>query len=105
MKIGRSQNDEFDWDPSKAAQNAEKHNVEFEAAMYLFSGTYFFKEGTQGEYGEFRFIAYGEVDGRLLAVVYTDRGKVRRIISARKANAREQRAYHQALAQRPPPDN
>ena len=38
-------------------------------------------------------IAIGEVDGVFLVVVYTDRGEVRRIISARYANKRERQIW------------
>ena len=44
-------------------------------------------------YGEERRMAYGPVDGRLYALVYTLRGDRRRIISFRKANRREQATY------------
>ena len=46
------------------------------------------------DYGETRINALGEIDGRVYFVTYTWRGAVRRIISARKANEREQRTYH-----------
>jgi uncharacterized protein len=36
---------------------------------------------------------YGRVAGRLFVIAYTMRGAVHRIISARKANAREVRRY------------
>jgi uncharacterized DUF497 family protein len=39
----------------------------------------------------------GAIDGRVYAVAYTPRANVIRLISARKANEREQRKYHQAL--------
>jgi uncharacterized protein len=45
------------------------------------------------EYGEVRYRLYGRVDGRLFVVVYTKRDRAVRIISARKANARERRDY------------
>lgn len=41
------------------------------------------------DYGEERFRLYGRVAGRLFVIAYTRRGAVTRIISARKANARE----------------
>jgi uncharacterized protein len=46
------------------------------------------------DYREVRIVCFGELKGRLYAVVYTWRGENRRIISARKANVREQRAYY-----------
>jgi len=41
------------------------------------------------DYGEARFRAVGMADAILLHVVYTDRGAVRRIISARPASRKE----------------
>jgi uncharacterized DUF497 family protein len=41
------------------------------------------------DYGETRVRAIGEADGLVLQVVFTDRGDVRRIISARIANRKE----------------
>jgi uncharacterized DUF497 family protein len=51
------------------------------------------------DYGEPRFRLFGRVSGRLQFVVFTYRGAVCRIISARKANARE-RQEHDARASR-----
>ena len=45
------------------------------------------------EYGEERFQLLGAVDGRIYQVAYTMRGRVMRIISARKANLREVKLY------------
>ena len=47
------------------------------------------------DYGEPRYIAWGELNGLLLSVVFTVRGEALRIISARRANARERRRYGQ----------
>ena len=46
---------------------------------------------------ESRFIALGETNGIVLFVVYTMRGSVYRIISARRATKREQRQYYQSI--------
>jgi uncharacterized DUF497 family protein len=43
------------------------------------------------DYGEERFISVGYLKGRMVVMVWTPRGENRRIISLRKANAREQR--------------
>jgi uncharacterized protein len=45
------------------------------------------------DYGETRFVLLGMVQERLLSLVYTPRGEAFRIISARKANARERKRY------------
>ena len=48
---------------------------------------------TRKEYGEIRIIALALMKTRLFYVVFTDRGDYRRIISLRKANAREVKRY------------
>ena len=45
------------------------------------------------QHGETRWAATGYIQDRLYRVVYTERGNRRRIISLRKANARERRDY------------
>jgi uncharacterized protein len=57
------------------------------------------RRDTRRDYGEMRVIAIGRVAGVTLTVVYTDRDDARRIISARRANRRERRAYNQALGE------
>jgi len=42
---------------------------------------------------EERRIAFGTIEGRLFACIYTMRGSVYRIISVRKANRREKRKW------------
>jgi uncharacterized DUF497 family protein len=44
-------------------------------------------------YGEVRYRLYGRIGGQLFVVVYTMRGRAARIISARRANARERRRH------------
>ena len=48
---------------------------------------------TRKEYGEVRTIGLALMKTRLFYVVFTDRGDYRRIISLRKANAREVKRY------------
>jgi uncharacterized DUF497 family protein len=48
------------------------------------------------DYGEDRFLATGMIEGRLVTVVFTERGEKIRIISARKANTDERRKYYQS---------
>lgn len=51
----------------------------------------------RNDYGESRKIGFGFIRGRLIAVVFTERARVIRIISARKANTREEARYTQAI--------
>lgn len=87
----------FDWDESKNISNIEKHKIDFDDAIHIWENHVIEKVDPRKYCNEIRFIAMGEIDGRLHVVVYTWRDEVRRIISARKANERERKAYHQAL--------
>ena len=87
----------FEWDPVKAASNARKHKVSFEAAKSVFYDDFavqFFDE--ENSFGENRFLLLGmRSDARLLLVCPCERedGDVIRIISARKATQTEAPYY------------
>ncbi|WP_404831105.1 BrnT family toxin [Endozoicomonas euniceicola] len=51
------------------------------------------EEDRRFNYGEPRMVGYALRGSRLYCMVYTDRGESRRIISLRKSNNREVRAY------------
>jgi uncharacterized protein len=89
----------FEWDDRKAAQNVAKHGVIFEYAARVFLDPHRLdREDTRRDYGEERRFSLGMVEARLFAIAYTRRGKVIRLISARKANEREQRKYDETLS-------
>ena len=87
----------FEWDPAKAASNAKKHKVTFEAAKTVFYDDFavqFFDE--KNSYAEDRFLLLGmSSDTRLLLVCHCERegGDAVRIISARKATETEAQYY------------
>jgi uncharacterized DUF497 family protein len=90
------ENDDFEWDDGKAAENYAKHGVRFDAARYVFKDAFAIERlDDRVDYGEERYVIVGMVEGRLLAVVYTMRDDVIRIISARGAEPAEQREYHE----------
>lgn len=87
----------FEWDDRKAAANEKKHGVSFEEAR-----TVFFDERARliddpdHSEDEARFILLGLSSTLRLLVVchcYRSEGNVIRIISARKATARESKSY------------
>jgi uncharacterized DUF497 family protein len=89
------QADDFEWDDAKAKANLRKHKISFRAASRVFDDPFaLIEQALDDDYGEDRFRATGLVEGLLITVVYTERGDCIRIISARKANNDEQRAYH-----------
>lgn len=88
---------EFEWDDAKRASTLEKHGVDFIDAPLLWSNPMVVARDTRKDYGEPRFVGLGTVNGRVMVVVYTQRFRVIRIISFRKANSREVGAYESAI--------
>lgn len=85
---------EFDWGPAKHARNIRERGFGFDVAAMIFAHETIEIEDTRTDHGETRIQAIGQSDGMVLFVVYTDRGTTRRIISARKADRKERRAWH-----------
>ena len=87
----------FEWDERKAAANAKKHGVRFEEARSVFADERAkLIDDPDHSDGQDRFVLLGLSGAlRLLLVCHCYRvdGNVIRIISARKASARESRSY------------
>jgi len=86
---------DFEWDSAKDRANRKKHGVDFQTAAKVFLDPYVIEFDDLDATGEPRFSAIGLVDGRMIFVVYTMRGDVVRIISARGAEPHEKRKYHE----------
>jgi uncharacterized DUF497 family protein len=87
----------FEWDPRKAALNRAKHKVSFEEAVTVFGDPLgrIADDPRHSEGGE-RYVLLGQSRRhRVLAVMFTERGEVIRLISARKATRRERRSYEE----------
>ena len=89
----------FEWDPNKDEANRRKHGLSFDEATDLFSGENDFLEIYDEHSGEEdRFIAIGPVRAGIVVVVYTEsQDDVIRIVSARKATAKEIRLLRNYL--------
>ena len=71
-----------------------KHGVRFEDATYVFDDPRRLEEADRFSQGEYRSLCIGQVDGMLLAVVFSEpEDSVIRLISARAATAHERKAY------------
>jgi uncharacterized DUF497 family protein len=84
---------EFEWDDAKSERNRRERGFDFATAALIFDGPVQTTFDDRRDYSEERVIAIGEINGEVLVVVYTDRGQVRRIISARRANRKEREAW------------
>jgi uncharacterized DUF497 family protein len=91
--MGKSMEDlEFEWDEKKRLSNLGKHGIDFEDAIGIFERPVFVRRSDRD--GEERFVAIGEVEGRIVAVAYTIREDAYRIISARRGRTDEARDYY-----------
>ena len=90
----------YEWDETKRIKNLAKHGIEFEAILRFDWSMSVSGPDRRVTYGEERIVAFAPIDGRLHATVYTTRGDIRRIISLRKANRREQASYAAAVLAR-----
>lgn len=83
----------IEWDLNKARSNLKKHAVSFPDAAEVLHDDYALTiEDSSSD--EQRYITIGQdALGRVLVIVYTWRQDVLRLISARKATARERAQY------------
>ena len=86
----------YEWDESKRVANLAKHGVDFAALIDFDWNRVIEFDDIRADYGERRIVAFGMIEGRLYALVYTPRGDKLRVISLRKANRREVGRYHNA---------
>lgn len=89
---------EFEWDEAKRLSNLRKHGIDFVDVPAVFDGDIVMIEDDRFSYGEQRFITFGLLQGRVVALVHTERENCTRIISARKATKYEQRTYFEQLS-------
>ena len=88
-----------EWDEEKSRANLEKHGLSFDDAWQVLAGDTITIPDERYDYGEDRLITLGRLAGRVVVVVHVARGEHTRIISMRKANAREQAIYQKRLGQ------
>jgi len=92
----------FQWDEGNADKNWDKHRVSrSESEQVFFNLPLVVREDPSHSQTEGRFLALGQTDtGRRLFVVYTFRGELIRVISARNMTPRERRAYERETKNR-----
>ncbi|WP_043996804.1 BrnT family toxin [Microcystis aeruginosa] len=89
---------EYQWDEAKRLTNLRKHGIDFADVPTVFDGNILTVEDERYNYGERRFVTFGLLQGRVIAIVHTEREDQTRIISARKATKYEQRTYFEQLS-------
>ncbi len=89
---------EYEWDEAKRVANLLKHGIDFTDVPPVFDGDIVTIEDDRYNYGEQRFVTFGLLQGRVIAIVHVERQDSTRIISARKATKYEQRNYFEQLS-------
>jgi uncharacterized DUF497 family protein len=86
----------FNWDPRKAESNVRKHRVSFDEAVTVFDDPLVVVEG-QDHARESRLVAIGySARVRMLLVIVTEvHHEEIRIVSARRAEKHERKAYEE----------
>ena len=84
---------EIEFDPAKRNATLQIRGLDMARAPDVFAGETLTVEDNRKDYGEPRYITIGFLANRMVILAWTQRGKVRRIISMRKANEREQAVY------------
>ena len=79
------------FDPVKDDANVAKHGISLRRAEDIVLEQALIEADARFDYREKRWIAYGDLDGRLHVLAFTLRGEATRAISLRKANERERR--------------
>jgi uncharacterized DUF497 family protein len=87
---------EIEFDQRKSAKNGVDRGLPFELVATLEWNRAFVSIDRRRDYGEDRLVALVPMNGRLHVVCYVIRGEKRRVVSFRKANKREERAYAEA---------
>ncbi len=83
----------IEFENAKRDKTLLERGLDLTNAKSVFEGVHFTAKDTRVDYEEDRFITVGWLQARLVVLVWTPRGEVRRIISMRKANDREKTLY------------
>lgn len=81
---------EIEFDQDKRDKTLQERGLDFASVTVTI-------EDIRRDYGETRYISIGLLDLRAVILVWTPRGKARRVISMRYANDREKEKYSKHL--------
>lgn len=87
----------FEWDARKRRANLRKHGIDFVGSEAIFDGVTKTMVDDRRHYGEERFVTFGLLEGRVVAVVHTETADTIRVISIRKATKHEQALFFEGI--------
>ena len=87
----------FQWDRGNSNKNLLKHNVQnWKCDQVFFNKPLLVLDDPGHSVAEKRWAGFGKTDsGRLLVVIFTKRGNLLRVISARDMNTKERKFYEE----------
>jgi uncharacterized DUF497 family protein len=89
---------EFEWDEAKRKSNLRNHGIDFVGVEQVFEDKIVSILDDRFNYGEKRFVTFGLLDGRVVAIAHTETDEVIRIISVRKATKHEESSYFKEIS-------
>jgi uncharacterized DUF497 family protein len=89
---------EFEWDEAKRRRVLEERGLDFLDATALFDGRQLLSALSKRG-AEERWLSIGELDGRVIALVWTVRDRAIRFITMRRARNEEKRRYRTHVSQ------
>lgn len=87
----------FEWDERKRKSNLRKHRIDFVGCEAIFAGTVKTMIDDRADYGKERFVTFGLLNDRVVAVVHTESADTIRVISIRKAKKYEQALFFEGI--------
>jgi uncharacterized DUF497 family protein len=88
---------DFEWNESKRALNLATHGIDFQDVTGMWAKPVLEVPSRHLHGGEKRFLALSDRKGIAVTIVFTWRGEVRRIISARRARRSERQEFDKAV--------
>jgi len=88
---------DFEWDEEKRLSNITRHGIDFVGIETVFEGEIVTVFDDRFDYGEERFVTFGLLDGRIVAIVHTETNTRIRVISVRKATTNEEENYFKTI--------
>jgi uncharacterized DUF497 family protein len=73
------------YDPGKRNKNRLKHAIDLAECETIFDAPMLSREDDSEDYGEQRLVSLGQLNGRIVVLVWTDRDDGPRMISCREA--------------------
>lgn len=87
----------FEWDEAKRLSNLRRHLFDFADAENVIAGETSSSLDDRFDYGEIRWLTFGMLNGKVVAIAHTATDKVIRIISMGKALKNEEESYFEKI--------